>query len=46
VVKVAEGPSLWQDNDLRCFKANLVSGRVKPVNLTDYMYPDNRVLES
>ena len=31
MVRVAGGPSLWQDNGLRCLKANLVSGRVKPV---------------
>jgi len=30
-VRVAEGPSLWQDNGLRCLKANLVLGRVKPI---------------
>jgi len=30
-VKVAKGPSLWQDNDLRCLKTNLVSGSVKPI---------------
>jgi len=29
VVRVAGGPSLWRDNDLRCLKANLVRGRVK-----------------
>jgi len=31
VVRVAGGPSLWQDNGLRRVKANLVSGRVKPI---------------
>jgi len=31
VVRVAGDPSLWQDNGLRCFKANLVGGRVKPI---------------
>jgi len=31
VVRVAGDPSLWQDNDLRCLKANLVRGRVKPM---------------
>jgi len=31
VVRVARGPSLWQDNDLRCLKANLVHGRVKAI---------------
>jgi len=31
VVRVARGPSLWQDNGLRCLKANLVSGSVKPI---------------
>jgi len=31
VVRVARGHSLWQDNDLRCLKANLVSDRVKPI---------------
>jgi len=31
VVWVAGGLSLWQDNGLRCLKANLVSGRVKPI---------------
>jgi len=30
-MRVTEGPSLWQDNDLRCLKANLVCGRVKPI---------------
>jgi len=29
VVRVVGGPSLWQDNGLRCLKANLVSGREK-----------------
>jgi len=32
VVRVAGGPSLWQNNDLRCLKANLVRGRVKPID--------------
>jgi len=31
VVRVVGGLSLWQDNGLRCLKANLVSGRVKPI---------------
>ena len=31
VVRVVGGPSLWQDNDLRCLKANLVCGWVKPI---------------
>jgi len=31
VVRVAGDPSLWQDNVLRCLKANLVRGRVKPI---------------
>jgi len=31
VVKVIGGSSLWQDNGLRCFKANLVRGKVKPI---------------
>jgi len=31
VVKVAGDPSLWQDNDLRRLKVNLVCGRVKPI---------------
>jgi len=31
VVRVAGGPSLWQDNDLKRLKANLVCGRVKPI---------------
>jgi len=31
VVRVAEGPSLRQDNGLRRLKANLVCGRVKPI---------------
>jgi len=31
VVRVARGPSLWQDNGLRRLKANLVHGRVKPI---------------
>jgi len=31
VVRVAGGPSLWQDNGLRRLKANLVRGRVKPI---------------
>jgi len=29
VVRVAGDPSLWQDNGLRCLKANLVHGMVK-----------------
>jgi len=29
VVRVAGGPSLWQDNGLRYLKANLVRGMVK-----------------
>ena len=32
MVRVAEGPVLWQDNGLRCLKTNLVSGRVKPIS--------------
>jgi len=31
MVRIAGGPSLWQDNDLRCLRANLVRGRVKPI---------------
>jgi len=31
VVKGVGSPSLWQDNDLRCLKVNLVRGRVKPI---------------
>ncbi|QCD99517.1 hypothetical protein DEO72_LG7g799 [Vigna unguiculata] len=31
VVRVVGGPSVWQDNGLRCLKANLVRGRVKPI---------------
>jgi len=30
-MRVARGPSLWQDNGLRYLKANLVRGRVKPI---------------
>jgi len=30
-VRVVGGPSLWQDNGFKCLKANLVSGRVKPI---------------
>jgi len=29
--RVVGGPGLWQDNGLRCLKANLMCGRVKPV---------------
>jgi len=32
VVRVAGCPSLWQDNGLRCLKANLVRGKVKPTS--------------
>ena len=31
MVRVVGGPSFWQDNGLRCLKANLVSGKVKPI---------------
>jgi len=31
MVRVVGGPSLWQDNGLRCLKVNLMSGRVKPI---------------
>jgi len=31
VVRVVGGLSLWQDNGLRCLKANIVRGRVKPI---------------
>jgi len=31
VVRVAVGPSLWQDNGPRHLKANRVRGRVKPI---------------
>jgi len=31
-VRIAGDPSLWQDNGLRCLKANLMSGRVKPID--------------
>ena len=31
MVRVAGGSSLWHDNDLRCLKANLMRGRVKPI---------------
>jgi len=31
VVRVAGGPSLWQDNGFRRLKANLVCGRVKRI---------------
>jgi len=30
-VRVAGGASLWHENGLRCLKANLVRGRVKPI---------------
>jgi len=32
VVRVAGDPSLWQDNDLRRLKTNLVRGRVKLID--------------
>jgi len=31
VVRVAGGPSLWQDNGHRRLKVNLVCGKVKPI---------------
>ena len=31
MVRVVGGPCLWQDNGLRCLKAILVRGRVKPI---------------
>jgi len=32
-VRVAGGPSLWQDNGLRCLKANLMRGWVKLIGI-------------
>jgi len=32
VVRVAGDLSLWQDNGLRCLKANLMRGRVKRID--------------
>jgi len=31
VVGVVGGPSLWQDNSLRCLNTNLIRGRGKPI---------------
>ena len=44
MVRVAGDPSLWQDNGLRCLKANLVCGRVKPVtSLPDITNLNNKI---